>query len=182
MKVIKTSIPEVMVIETDIYSDERGYFRETHHDLRYATNCIESSFVQDNLSYSKKDVLRGLHFQQESPQGKLITPIQGRIFDVAVDVRPDSQTFGQWVGIELSDNNRKQLYIPEGFAHGFCVLSDEAYVHYKCTARYNPGDEMGLKWDDPTLGIVWPVAQPIISQKDKQNMDFKSYMHKIGAT
>jgi len=175
MKITKTKIPEVLVIETDVFGDERGYFMETHHQKRYSQYGIDRNFVQDNLSFSSKNILRGLHFQQKYPQAKLITAIQGEIFDVAVDVRPTSKTFGKWVGVTLSDKNHKQFFIPEGFAHGFCVLSDMAYVYYKCSDLYHPEDEAGIYWDDPEIGIDWPVKNPVISSKDQKNPSFKSF-------
>ncbi|KPA11914.1 dTDP-4-dehydrorhamnose 3,5-epimerase [Candidatus Magnetomorum sp. HK-1] len=175
MKVIKTSIPEVLVIETNIFGDERGYFMETHHQDRYSQEGIDCKFVQDNLSFSRKNILRGLHFQQKFPQAKLISVIQGEILDIAVDVRPSSRTFGQWVGEILSEKNHKQIFIPEGFAHGFCVLSDLAYVYYKCSDIYHPEDETGLYWADPDIGIEWPVENPIVSSKDQKNPLFKSF-------
>ena len=175
MKITKTKIPEVLVIETDVFGDERGYFMETHHQKRYSQYGIDRNFVQDNLSFSSKNILRGLHFQQKYPQAKLITAIQGEIFDIAVDVRPTSKTFGKWVGVTLSDKNHKQFFIPEGFAHGFCVLSDMAYVYYKCSDLYHPEDEAGIYWDDPEIGIDWPVKNPVISSKDQKNPSFKSF-------
>ncbi len=150
-----------------MYGDERGFFLETWNRRRYLdAGFPDVTFVQDNHSRSRKGVLRGLHYQIKSPQGKLVRVSRGRVFDVAADVNPDSPTFGQWVGVELSDVNHRQLWIPAGYAHGFCVLSDEADFEYKCTSFYEPGDEGGIVWNDPTLAIDWPVIKPLVSAKD----------------
>lgn len=150
-----------------MHGDERGFFLETWNRRRYlAAGFPDVSFVQDNHSRSRKGVLRGLHYQIRHPQGKLVRVSRGRVFDVAADVNPDSPTFGQWVGVELSDRNHRQLWIPAGYAHGFCVLSDEADCEYKCTAFYDPEDEGGIVWNDPTLSIDWPVSNPLVSAKD----------------
>jgi dTDP-4-dehydrorhamnose 3,5-epimerase len=166
MKILPTSIPEVIILEPSIFTDERGYFLETYQQQKYAEVGIMKSFVQDNQSYSVKNVLRGLHFQLHYPQGKLVRVTQGSVFDVAVDIRQNSSTFGQWHGEVLSAENKKQMYIPENFAHGFCVLSDGAEFLYKCTDFYIPGDESGLIWNDPQLNIKWPIHEPILSSKD----------------
>lgn len=166
MKVIETALPEVQLIETACYRDERGYFRELWNRLRYLENGFDESFVQDNLSFSKANVLRGLHFQNPQGQGKLVSVLQGEIFDVAVDIRPDSPYFKRWIGVNLSDENCHQLYIPPGFAHGFCVLSETAYVCYKCTTHYSSLAEHCIRWDDPQLAINWPIENPILSEKD----------------
>jgi dTDP-4-dehydrorhamnose 3,5-epimerase len=166
MKIIPTSIPDVIVFEPSIFTDDRGYFLETYQQQKYAEAGIVKSFVQDNQSYSVKNVLRGLHFQLRYPQGKLVRVTQGSVFDVAVDIRQNSPTFGQWHGEVLSAENRKQMYIPENFAHGFCVLSDGAEFLYKCTDFYAAGDESGLIWNDPQLNIQWPINDPILSSKD----------------
>ena len=142
---------------------------ETYHQEKYAKGGINKPFVQDNRSHSKKGVLRGLHYQLRFPQGKLVCVITGEIFDVAVDIRRGSPTFGKWEGVYLSSENNRQIFIPEGFAHGFCVLSETADVLYKCSDFYNPDDEFGILWSDPTIGIEWPVAEPIISPKDGQS-------------
>tara|TARA_B100001029_G_C14836851_1_gene326091 strand:- start:138 stop:656 length:519 start_codon:yes stop_codon:yes gene_type:complete len=168
LKIIETKIPEVFLIETNVYKDSRGFFTETYNLDTYSTNKFVNKFVQDNLVYSKKNVLRGLHYQINKPQGKLVQCIQGLIFDVAVDIRKNSARYLSWVGYELSSMNNRQLYIPEGFAHGYCVLSDDALVSYKCTNTYNPIFEKGVKWDDPMINIDWPIKNPILSNKDKQ--------------
>jgi len=166
--ITKTSLPDVLIINTTIYKDERGYFYESFNkkDFYLSTNQ-EVDFVQDNCSYSKKGVIRGLHFQNPRPQGKLIRVVSGSIFDVAVDIRKNSDSFGKWFGIELSSENHNQLWIPEGFAHGFQVISDEALVAYKTTDYWNPESEQSIAWDDPTLNIKWPLKDSvIINQKD----------------
>lgn len=166
MKILPTSIPEVIVFEPSIFTDERGYFFETYQQKKYAEASVLKNFVQDNQSYSVKNVLRGLHFQMRYPQSKLVRVTQGSVFDVAVDIRRNSPTFGQWHGEILSAENKKQMYIPEKFAHGFCVLSDGAEFLYKCTDFYIPSDESGLIWNDPQLNIEWPINEPILSEKD----------------
>ena len=166
MKVSDTPLVGLKLIVPDAFPDNRGYFVETYHATKYALEGLDESFVQDNLSHSKKNVLRGLHYQYPGAQGKLIYVTQGEIFDVAVDIRKDSPTLGKWYAVTLSAQNHRQLYISPGFAHGFCVLSDTAEVIYKCTDFYNPAYEHTLLWNDPTLAITWPVAQPIISEKD----------------
>jgi dTDP-4-dehydrorhamnose 3,5-epimerase len=168
MKIITTSIEGLLIIEPNIFMDKRGFFMETYNQNRYIEAGINTTFVQDNLSYSLKNTLRGLHFQIKHPQAKLIQVISGEIFDVAVDLRSGSATFGKWTGIHLSDENRRQVFIPEGFAHGFCVLSEFALFCYKCSDFYAPDDEGGFIWSDPDIGIEWPVDNPIISEKDKQ--------------
>ena len=166
MKITETALPEVLLIETDSYPDERGHFRELWNRLRYLEHGFDVSFVQDNLSFSKANVLRGLHFQNPQGQGKLVSAVQGEIFDVAVDIRPDSPHYQRWIGVSLSDQNCQQLYIPPGFAHGFCAMSETAYVSYKCTTHYSALAEHCIRWDDPQLAIQWPVANPIVSEKD----------------
>jgi len=166
MRRIETELPGVVVIEPDVYADERGYFMESWNARRYRALGIAEEFVQDNLSYSGRGVLRGLHYQHPQGQGKLVSVLWGAVFDVAVDVRRGSPTFGRWVGYELSSANRRQLYIPEGFAHGFAVVSEGALFHYKCTAYYERSLEGSIRWDDPDLGIRWPVEQPVLSTKD----------------
>ena len=167
----KTSIEGVYIIENQVFGDERGYFMETYQKDLFDEAGLEFNFVQDNQSRSKKGVLRGLHFQYTQPQGKLVRVIKGEVFDVAVDLRPGSKTYGKWEGVILSEENKKQFYIPEGFAHGFLVLSDIAEFTYKCTDFYNPGDEGGIKWDDPEIGIEWPmddIDELILSEKDQK--------------
>lgn len=166
MKKIETGIEGLVVLEPRIFEDERGYFFESYNSRAFAELGLPSKFVQDNVSRSKKNVLRGLHFQNPNPQGKLVRVTAGAVWDVAVDIRPGSKTFGQHFGLELSADNRKLFYIPEGFAHGFCTLSEWADFHYKCTALYSPADDSGLLWNDPELGIKWPVKEPILSKKD----------------
>ena len=168
MDIIYTSIPEVIVFTPPIFTDRRGYFLETYQQQKYAAAGISKPFVQDNQSYSTKDVLRGLHFQLRHPQAKLVRVTQGSVFDVAIDIRRNSPTFGKWHGEILSAENKKQMYIPENFAHGFCVLSDGAEFLYKCTDFYVPGDEAGLIWNDPQLAIEWPINEPILSTKDAE--------------
>jgi dTDP-4-dehydrorhamnose 3,5-epimerase len=166
MKVTPTNLPEVLLIEPRVFADNRGHFLETYRAGRYLESGIQKKFVQDNLSYSKKGVLRGLHYQLGHPQGKLVWVVTGVIFDVVVDIRKSSPNFGKWVNVVLDSRSYRQLYIPEGFAHGFCVTSDAAIVLYKCTDYYAPQDDWGIRWDDPTLGIDWPVVEPILSAKD----------------
>jgi len=175
MKVTKTRITEVLIIEPEAFGDSRGWFLETFSRQRYEQALapygagqagIKLSFVQDNISFSAKNVLRGLHFQHPHSQGKLVQVLSGEAFDVAVDIRVGSPTFGQWAGETLSASNHKQMYIPPGFAHGFCVLSDAALFSYKCTDYYSPADEAGIIFNDPDLAIAWPAGSPIVSKKD----------------
>jgi dTDP-4-dehydrorhamnose 3,5-epimerase len=168
MKVSKTILAGVLMIEPRSYQDARGFFMETYQQQKYADAGIACKFIQDNLAYSMQNTLRGLHFQQPQAQAKLIQVIQGVIVDVTVDIRTGSPTFGQWDAVELSDVNRRQLFVPEGFAHGFCVLSETAYVHYKCSDVYAPQAEGGVYYADPDLGIQWPVAEPLLSDKDSR--------------
>lgn len=171
---IQTGLAGVVIIEPTVFGDSRGYFMETFQAEEFAAAGIKGPFVQDNQSKSTKGVLRGLHFQKEHTQGKLVRVVSGEVFDVAVDCRPHSKTFGKWVGVTLSAENKKQFYIPEGFAHGFLVLSDEAEFTYKCTDYYTPSAEGGVKWDDPAVGIVWPAVDgPVkLSDKDQQHKGF----------
>ncbi len=171
IKVTPCYIKVLYLIEPTVFKDERGYFVETYNQNDFREAGLNMVFVQDNQSMSVKGVLRGLHFQKQYPQGKLVRAVRGTVFDVAVDLRSDSGTYGKWFGVVLSAENKKQFYIPEGFAHGFLVLSDEAEFAYKCTDFYHPGDEGGLKWDDPEIGVDWPVSEGmelIISEKDKK--------------
>ena len=164
-------IEGLYVIEPAVFKDERGYFMETYNQNDFKEAGLDMVFVQDNQSMSVKGVLRGLHFQKQYPQGKLVRAVRGTVYDVAVDLRSDSETYGKWFGVILSAENKKQFYIPEGFAHGFLVLSDEAEFAYKCTDFYHPGDEGGLLWSDPEIGVDWPVEpdmQLIISDKDRK--------------
>ena len=166
MKVIATALTGVKLIEPEIFADERGVFYEGFSAKRYLEAGIDLPFVQDNVSYSKQGVLRGLHYQTKNPQGKLVTVIRGRVFDVAVDIRYNSPNFGSWFGVELNDSNHRQLYIPPGFAHGFCVLSGVVDVLYYVSAEYSPGHERGILWSDTEIGVEWPVAMPEVSVKD----------------
>lgn len=167
MKITQTKLSGLLVIEPQVFHDPRGFFYESFYAARYEELGLTKPFVQDNLSRSKKSTLRGLHYQLERPQAKLVSVIRGRVFDVAVDVRQGSPTFGEWFGIELSDANHLLFYIPEGFAHGFAVLSDEADFFYKCSDYYHPASEQGVLWNDPDIGIAWDVDQPILSKKDE---------------
>jgi dTDP-4-dehydrorhamnose 3,5-epimerase len=166
MKFHPTALPEVVVVEPDVYRDPRGLFLETYHARKYHEGGIGATFVQDNLSRSVRGILRGLHAQRRHPQGKLIRVVEGEIFDIAVDIRRGSPTFARWVGVQLSGENFRQCYVPPGFAHGFCVLSEQVVVEYKATDFYDPADEIGLIWNDPDLAIPWPVTAPILSAKD----------------
>lgn len=168
MEVTETQLPGVLIVEPQVFSDERGIFKETFQVDRYAKAGIALPFVQDNLSRSKQGVLRGLHYQPSHPQGKLVSCTLGAVYDVAVDVNPISPTFGQYVGLELSAENHKQLWIPPGYAHGFYVLSEFAESHYKCTGYYHPEDEAGLIWNDSNVAIDWPSSEPILSAKDSR--------------
>lgn len=171
IKVTTCDIEGLYVIEPTVFKDERGYFMETYNQNDFKEAGLNMTFVQDNQSMSVKGVLRGLHFQKQYPQGKLVRAVRGTVFDVAVDLRSDSKTYGKWFGVTLSAENKKQFYIPEGFAHGFLVLSDEAEFAYKCTDFYHPGDEGGLLWSDPEIGVDWPIEpgmELIISDKDKK--------------
>jgi dTDP-4-dehydrorhamnose 3,5-epimerase len=167
MRFLPTALPEVILIEPDVYRDQRGFFLETYHAHKYREGGIAVTFVQDNHSRSVCGTLRGMHAQRRRPQGKLIRVIEGQIFDVAVDIRRGSPTFGRWVGTVLSAENFRQCYIPPGFAHGFCVTSELAQVEYKCTELYDPTDELGFVWNDPDVGIAWPIADPLLSAKDR---------------
>jgi dTDP-4-dehydrorhamnose 3,5-epimerase len=167
MKTIPTPIDGLVVIEPQVFEDERGYFLEIHHQQRYRESGIDRIFVQDNFSFSVKGTIRGLHYQRTKPQAKLVQALTGEIYDVAVDIRTDSSTFGQWFGIRLSEQNKYQMFIPEGFAHGFCVLSENAHFSYKCSEYYDPQDEGGILWSDQKLAIDWPISNPKISEKDR---------------
>lgn len=168
MKILSNTLNGVLLLEPDIFPDDRGYFMETYQEKRYQELGITCTFVQDNLSYSSKGTLRGLHYQSPNAQAKLVQVVMGEVFDVAVDIRKNSPTFGQWTSAILSDKNKHQYFIPEGFAHGFCVLSDTAIFQYKCSAFYSPESEKGLLWSDPELAIDWPITVPTLSKKDKK--------------
>ena len=165
--------PDVLIIEPDVITDKRGYFMEAYHQEKFATAGIDIDFVQDNQSTSTQRVLRGLHYQIKRPQGKLIRVLCGEVFDVTVDIRRSSSNFGKWFGVMLSEHNKKILYIPPNFAHGFCVLSDKAEFLYKCTDFYSPDYERTIRWDDPDLAIKWPIKDPILSKKDASCPLFK---------
>ena len=174
MQFSETRIPGVILVEPDVHRDPRGFFLETFHARRYAAAGIPEHFPQDNQSCSAQRTLRGLHMQVKKPQGKLIRVVQGEIWDVAVDVRPSSPTRGQWTAEVLSADNFKQLYVPPGCAHGFCVLSDTAQVEYKCTELYDPADELGIAWNDPDLAIAWPVSNPLLSERDTRHQPLRA--------
>ncbi|MHC4870381.1 MAG: dTDP-4-dehydrorhamnose 3,5-epimerase [Planctomycetota bacterium] len=176
MSIVKenTKLEGVYILSPQCHPDGRGYFIETYHQEKYLKAGINKNFIQDNHSHSSRGVIRGLHYQLTAPQAKLIYVISGEIIDVAVDIRKESSTFGSHVAVKLSRENKKQLYIPEGFAHGFCVLSEYADIIYKCSDFYKPGDDFGLLWSDPDLNIKWPVEAPIISEKDLKNPTLKN--------
>jgi dTDP-4-dehydrorhamnose 3,5-epimerase len=169
------SIPDLLLITPKVFADPRGHLLETYHQDEYRQMGVTCDFVQDNQSLTIRNGLRGLHAQLKTPQAKLVRVVSGEIYDVAVDARPDSPTFGQWDGAHLSGDNFKQLFIPEGFLHGFCVLSETAIVHYKCSSLYDPTDQMGVIWNDPDLAINWPVASPILSEKDLKNITWSAF-------
>jgi len=176
MIVEETGLPGVLLVCPKVYGDSRGFFMEIFNEERYSASGILGGglrFVQDNYSRSAHGVLRGLHFQRRHPQGKLVQVVKGAVFDVAVDIRADSSTFGKWVGVELTEDNHHQLWVPPGFAHGFCVLSEVADFQYKCTDFYHPEDEGGILWNDPGIGIEWPLDDPLLSAKDQANPCFK---------
>jgi len=168
VQVEATNLPGVLLITPDVYGDRRGYFMETFQLARYRQSGVEVNFVQDNLSFSVRGTLRGLHFQNPRGQAKLVQVFQGEVFDVAVDIRRGSPTFGQWFGAVLSEENHRQLFIPAGFAHGFCVLSEAALFSYKCSEFYHPDCECGVAWNDPEIGIRWPLSDPVLSDKDSR--------------
>lgn len=166
MNFVETAIPGVLIVEPRVFGDHRGFFMETFRKDRFLAAGIDVEFVQDNHSRSSEGVLRGLHYQEPNGQGKLVRTLSGVIFDVAVDVRKGSPTFGRWVGVELSAENKRQLWVPPGFAHGFGVISEAAEVAYKCTTYYDPASEKGILWNDPGIGIEWPISNPTLSDKD----------------
>ena len=167
MKVTPTALDEVLLIEPSVFGDQRGFFMETYQDARYRDAGVACRFVQDNASFSARGVLRGLHLQHPTAQDKLVSVVQGEVFDVAVDLRIGSPRFGQWIGETLSSENKRQLFIPKGFAHGFCVTSETALFTYKCSDYYAPDHELSIRWDDPDIGIDWPMADVSVSEKDK---------------
>ncbi len=169
MKVVTTPLEGCLIIEPDVFGDDRGFFLETYQSERYKKNAgIDFDFVQDNHSRSSFGILRGLHFQKNKPQGKLVRVVNGEVFDVVVDIRKQSNTFGKWTGVTINDSNKKQLWVPPGFAHGFQVLSEYADFEYKCTNYYDPDDEGIIHWNDPALNISWPIKDPVVSKKDSQ--------------
>jgi len=174
-----TSLPGVILIEPQVFEDPRGFFMETFHKKKCAVEGIDRVFVQDNHSHSKRGTLRGLHYQLRHAQGKLICVVAGEVFDVAVDIRCGAPTFGKWSGTYISAENKRQLYIPEGFAHGFFVLSETADVIYKCTDFYTPGDEYGIFWADPTIDIDWKIESPVLSKKDSQNPELSQVAEEL---
>ena len=176
MEVAATPLAGVMLIKPRVWGDRRGYFVETWQHERYAAAGIDAAFVQDNHSMATDGILRGLHFQKTRPQGKLVSVSLGRVFDVAVDIRPGSPTFGQWYGVELTQDNQWQLWVPPGMAHGFAVTSQVAHFHYKCTDYYCPEDEGGIRWNDPDLAVAWPVAQPLLSDKDRHTPSWREFL------
>src|SRR5437870_710191 len=167
MNVLPTALPAMLIIEPQVFRDQRGFFFESYHADRYARAGLPAVFVQDNHSRSVPGTVRGLHYQLGRAQGKLVRVLHGAIFDVAVDVRRGSPTFGRWLGVELSSESKRQLFVPGGFAHGFCVPAEESEVEYKCTDYYSPEDERGVLWNDPSIGINWPLASPVLSEKDR---------------
>ena len=175
MKYTKLSIPDVILLETEVFGDDRGFFMETFRESEFIENCGDFRFVQDNHSSSGKGILRGMHYQHEKPQGKLVRVVKGEVFDVAVDMRANSPTLGQWVGEYLSEDNKRMLWVPPGFAHGFMVTSEQADFVYKCTDYYNPGDEYSLLWNDDTVGIEWPQGiDEQLSDKDAKGLMFSA--------
>jgi len=166
LNVLKTKLPGVLIFEPQVFSDDRGFFLETFSQRRYQNAGLELTFVQDNVSFSRKGTLRGLHFQHPHSQGKLVQVVSGSVFDVAVDIRQSSPTFGEWTSTTLSQENHKQMYIPPGFAHGFCVTTDTAIFSYKCTDYYNASAEAGIIYNDPDININWPIENPVLSPKD----------------
>jgi dTDP-4-dehydrorhamnose 3,5-epimerase len=167
MEIKTTAIPGALIIEPKVFGDDRGFFFETWNRQRYREAGIAEEFVQDNLSYSQHGVLRGLHVQNPNAQGKLVQVLLGEVFDVAVDIRSGSPEYGKWVGVQLSSDNKRQFYVPPGCAHGFCVTSETALFSYKCTDLYHPESEVSIPWDDPDIGIQWPISDPLLSEKDR---------------
>ena len=179
MRVVPCEVPDILIIEPDVRRDARGFFVETYQAERYQSFGIDDQFVQDNSSRSIAGTVRGLHLQVSRPQAKLVRVVAGAVYDVAVDVRRGSPTFGRWVAVELSADNFKQCYIPEGFAHGFAVLSPEAEIEYKCSALYDPATEVGIAWNDPALAISWPVDQPLLSDRDRCHPTLAAQMERL---
>lgn len=173
MKVIETSLPGAVIIEPQVFGDARGYFYESFNQSKFAEVGIDRNFVQSNVSRSAMGVLRGLHYQWPNPQGKLVSVLEGEVFDVAVDIRRGSPTFGQWTGVMLTAENKRHFWIPEGFAHGFCVLSEYATFTYQCTALYDRDADAGIRWNDADIGVDWPIRQPLLSEKDQKALLLK---------
>ncbi|MGA2658617.1 MAG: dTDP-4-dehydrorhamnose 3,5-epimerase [Verrucomicrobiota bacterium] len=170
MKTFRCELQGLIIVEPAVFGDARGFFMELWHQGRYREHGLEADFVQDNLSFSRRGALRGLHFQNPNPQAKLLQVLQGEVFDVGVDLRRSSPTFGRWHGLVLSSENKRQFYLPAGFAHGFAVLSEAALICYKCSTFYCPKDELALRWDDPDVGIQWPLDKPMLSEKDAKGL------------
>ncbi len=179
MKFTQTPLPGVVLVEPRVFRDDRGFFLETYHQDRYQEGGIPETFVQDNHSRSSHGILRGLHAQRAFAQGKLVRCVEGEIWDVAVDIRRGSPSFKQWFAAKLSAENFHQLYIPPNFAHGFCVLSESAQVEYKCTELYHPEEEISIRWDDPDLGISWPIAEPTLSAKDREALPLAQLLEQL---
>ncbi len=170
MNVIRCELEGLVIFEPQVFGDARGFFMETWNQRRYAEAGITAAFVQDNISFSRRGTLRGLHYQNPAAQGKLVSVLQGEVFDVAVDLRRSSPTFGKWHGLTLSSENKKQFFVPPGFAHGFVVMSESAMFHYKCTDLYSPAGEVTVRWDDPDIGVKWPLENPTLSAKDARGL------------
>ena len=181
MKFIQTEIPDVIIVKPTVIEDHRGFFMESYHIKKFKLGGIDCTFVQDNHAKSVQNTLRGLHFQAEYPQAKLLRCLKGEVFDVAVDIRKDSPYFGQWVGETLSEDNKYQLFIPQGFAHGYYVMSETAEITYKCSGIYHPEDEQGILWNDPGIGIGWPCNAPILSEKDRSLPPLKDLHESVNA-
>lgn len=179
MNVIRTALEGVVIIEPKVFKDDRGFFAETYHAERYAEEGIDVGFVQDNHSRSQQWTLRGLHAQLARPQAKLVRVLQGAIVDVAVDIRQGSPTFRQWVSVELTSDNFRQIFVPAGFAHGFCVTSETAEVEYKCSDLYDPSAELRLIWNDPEIGVEWPTTEPVLSEKDREGLPLSSWTDQL---
>ena len=179
MRIVRTALPEVLILEPTVYKDERGFVLEVFHERKFRDAGLPTHFVQDNRSRTVAGVVRALHYQLNTPQGKLVTVIAGEIFDVAVDIRVGSPTFGQWVGETLRGDGPRSMWIPAGFAHGFAVLSDHADVVYKCTSLYDPDDQRGVRWDDPDIGIPWPIAHPLLSAADATRPPLRDVMDSL---
>ncbi len=179
MNVTPCELPEVLLVEPRVFRDERGFFLESWHERRYAQAGLPGPFVQDNHSFSRRGTLRGLHVQARRPQGKLVRATQGEMFDVAVDVRQGSPTFGRWVARVLNGAEQLQLWVPPGFAHGFLTLSEEAHVEYKCTGFYDPEDDLAIAWDDPDLAIAWPAREPLLSERDRRAPRLREVLERL---